>query len=201
MTRRPLRGTPTGRARVRLGARALLRVFVSVAAVLIAYYWIPVGDGRGSAATGIFFVSLGLVIFGFVFYQQVVRVGRADYPVIRAIEALASVLALFLCLFAIVYYAAAVNDTSVFSETLDRTDALYYTVTVFSTVGFGDITPIGTPERVLTMLQMILDVTFLAVLVRILTTVTQRTLERRGLKVGDASQPAPASGPASPSVD
>ena len=37
------------------------------------------------------------------------------------------------------------------------------------------------------MVQMILDITFLAVLVRILTTVAQRTMERRGVKVGDGS--------------
>ncbi len=195
MTRPRNRGKSAKRARLRLGVRALLRVFASVAAVLLAYYWIPVGDGRGSTASGIFFVTIGLVIFGFVFYQQVIRVSRDDHPAIRAVEALASALALFLCLFAIVYYAAAVNDASVFSEPLNRTDALYFTVTVFSTVGFGDITPIGTPERVLTMAQMILDITFLAVLVRILTTVTQRTLERRGVKVGDDSQPATASTP------
>jgi voltage-gated potassium channel len=188
-------GNSTNRARLRLAVRALLRVFASVAAILLTYYWIPVGDGRGSTASAIFFVTVGLVIFGFVFYQQVIRVSRDDHPAIRAVEALASALALFLCVFAIVYYAAAVNDASVFSEPLDRTDALYFTVTVFSTVGFGDITPIGTPERVITMAQMILDITFLAVLVRILTTVTQRTMERRGIKVGDASPLAAGSKP------
>ena len=29
-----------------------------------------------------------------------------------------------------------------FSETFGRTDALYFTVTVLATVGFGDITPV-----------------------------------------------------------
>jgi len=187
MTRHRLLGDAANRARLRLGLRAVLRVFASVAAVLLAYYWIPAGDGRGSTASAVFFVGVGLVAFGFVFYQQVVRVGRADHPVIRAVEALASVLALFLCLFAIVYYSASVNDSSLFSEPLNRTDALYYTVTVFSTVGFGDITPIGTPERVITMVQMLLDVTFLALLVRILTMVTQQTLQKRGVRIGDGS--------------
>ena len=187
MTRRRLLGDATNRARLRLGLRAVLRVFATVAAVLLAYYWIPAGDGRGSTASAIFFVGVGLLVFGAIFYQQVIRVGRADHPVIRAVEALASVLALFLCLFAIVYYAASVNDSSLFSEPLSRTDALYYTVTVFSTVGFGDITPIGTPERVVTMVQMLLDVTFLALLVRILTMVTQQTLQKRGVRIGDGS--------------
>jgi hypothetical protein len=40
------------------------------------------------------------------------------------------------------------------AEPLSRTDALYYTITVFSTVGFGDITPRADLARIVTMVQM-----------------------------------------------
>ena len=42
-------------------------------------------------------------------------------------------------------------------EDLSRTDALYFTVTVFSTVGFGDISPTSESARLVVSGQMILD--------------------------------------------
>ncbi|MFD3678236.1 potassium channel family protein [Streptomyces sp. NPDC058613] len=46
-----------------------------------------------------------------------------------------------------------------FSESLNRNDALYFTVTVFATVGFGDIVPVSQTARVLTTCQMVADLT------------------------------------------
>ena len=46
--------------------------------------------------------------------------------------------------------------------------ALYFTVTVFSTVGFGDITPATDPARVAVMAQMLCDLIFIAVVVRLI---------------------------------
>ena len=48
---------------------------------------------------------------------------------------------LFLLLFAANYFLMAQADLGNFNvDSLTRTDALYFTVTVFATVGFGDIT-------------------------------------------------------------
>jgi voltage-gated potassium channel len=178
-----------GRANRRAFVRALGRTLVSVGGIVFAYYWIPAGDARGTDLAGVIFLTLGLAVFAAVFYRQVTRVTRADHPVLRAVEALCSILALFVCLFAFLYYASSVNDAAAFSEPLTRTDALYFTVTVFSTVGFGDITPVATTQRVITMAQMLLDVAFLAVLVRVLTMVAQQTLAQRGVSL--ASGPTP----------
>ena len=45
------------------------------------------------------------------------------------------------------YYVMGQNDASTFSEDLSRSDALYFTITTFATVGFGDITPKGETAR------------------------------------------------------
>ena len=60
---------------------------------------------------------------------------------LRAIEALAAAIPLFLLVFAAAYVKLDSTQAQAFSEPLSRTDALYFTITVFSTVGFGDITP------------------------------------------------------------
>jgi voltage-gated potassium channel len=51
---------------------------------------------------------------------------------------------------------------------LSRTDALYFTITVFATVGFGDIAPRSDLARILTMLQMIMDLVAVGLIAKIL---------------------------------
>jgi hypothetical protein len=59
----------------------------------------------------------------------------------RAIEALASAIPLFLVLFAAAYVMLADAQPQAFSEPLSRTDALYFTITVFSTVASATSSP------------------------------------------------------------
>ena len=60
-------------------------------------------------------------------------------------------------MFAAAYVKLDSTQAQAFSEPLSRTDALYFTITVFSTVGFGDITPVADAARVTTMIQMLGD--------------------------------------------
>jgi Ion channel len=53
----------------------------------------------------------------------------------------------YLLLFAATYYLMSINRPTAFSEGLGRTDALYFTVSVFATVGFGDIAPVSEPPE------------------------------------------------------
>ena len=65
---------------------------------------------------------------------------------------------LFLLLFAAIYFLMAQADLNNFNvHSLTRTDALYVTVTVFTTVGFGDIVATTQVARLLVTVQMILD--------------------------------------------
>ena len=65
---------------------------------------------------------------------------RSPFPQLRAIEGLAINIPLFLLLFAGTYVVLAALSTRNFGGHLSHTDGLYFTVFVFSTVGFGDIT-------------------------------------------------------------
>jgi hypothetical protein len=63
-----------------------------------------------------------------------------------------------------------------FSESLDHTGALYLAITVFSTVGFGDITPQSDLARIATSIQMLLDLVVIGAVVRLLTTAAKTGL-------------------------
>ena len=71
------------------------------------------------------------------------------------------ILPLFLVLFASTYFVMERASAASFTEPLTRTDALYFTVTVFSTVGFGDITAKSEAARVVLIVQMLADLAFL----------------------------------------
>ena len=52
-------------------------------------------------------------------------------------------------------------------DSLTRTDSLYFTVTVFATVGFGDITATSQVARVAVIAQMIFDLLVLGLVVKV----------------------------------
>jgi hypothetical protein len=85
-----------------------------------------------------------------------------------AIEALATSLSLVLVLFAGTYVAMATHSAGNFGEHLTHTDALYFAVTVFSTVGFGDITAKTEAARLVVTGQMITDLVVVGVGIRII---------------------------------
>ncbi|MGW2764876.1 potassium channel family protein [Streptomyces sp. NPDC001275] len=130
----------------------LARSVLVTAGLVTAYYLLPL-DGRASATT-VILLGLGLVGVALFFAWEVWALTRSPYLRLKAVEALAITLPLFLLLFAVAYYLLDHSDPSSFTEPLTRTDALYFALTTFTTVGYGDITARSQTERVLAMLQM-----------------------------------------------
>jgi voltage-gated potassium channel len=97
---------------------------------------------------------LALAVVGAVVAWQVRAILTSDVPRLRAIETVAVGLPMLLLVFASVYVLIETNRPN--SEALSRTDALYFTVTVFATVGFGGIAPKSELARIITMTQMIM---------------------------------------------
>ncbi|MFE5506414.1 potassium channel family protein [Amycolatopsis japonica] len=95
---------------------------------------------------------------------------RSPFPALQGIQALALVVPLFLLLFADVYYVLAQDRPGSFGTELTRTDALYFTVTMFTTVGFGDIAPVSATARILVMIQMVANLLVLSIALRVIVT-------------------------------
>ena len=86
-----------------------------------------------------------------------------DHPILRAGVAMATIISLFLVLFVWLDLTMSISNPAAFGVLLTRTSSLYFTITVFSTVGFGDITPKSDPARIVAMVQMLTDLADLAV--------------------------------------
>ena len=161
----------------RLLVRAVLRASLTATALVVLYFTLPLtGSLDGSAAL---LLAVGLLVFAGVVTWQVRAVLRSEYPGLRAIEALASAIQLFLVVFAVAYVLMADADGGAFSEPLSRTDALYFTITVFSTVGFGDITPKTDLARVATMVQMLGDLLVVGLVLHLMLGAVKAGRQRR----------------------
>ncbi|MGA4863518.1 potassium channel family protein [Streptomyces lavendulocolor] len=168
-----------GADRGRRAAGVVLARAVGVAAGLVtAYYLIPLEGGRTGAASALLICGLLAVVVILVWEARAIT--RSALPRLKAVEALATTLALYLVLFASAYYLLERSSPGSFSEPLTKTDALYFTLTTFSTVGFGDITADSQTGRVVTMLQMFGGLMLVGVAARLLAGAVQAGLRRQG---------------------
>ncbi len=146
--------------------RCIATIVLSWVLIVGAYFLLPIGHESGLRAL----VRLGadIALVGAVFAWQIGRINAAELPELRAVEALGIVIALFLVLFSAIYLSMSHESPGTFTEKLDHAKALYFTITIFSTVGFGDITPRIDSARMIVSAQMLLDLAIIGVVVRLL---------------------------------
>ena len=154
-----------------------LRAGGSSAVLLAIYYLLPLNhSARWVAVTAL---GIGLVaLVGLVAYQ-VRAISTSRFPGLRALEALAVTVPLFLVLFASTYVVMATISAGSFSQPMNHTNALYFTVTVFATVGFGDITAKSEAARLVVTGQMILDLIIIGIGAKIILGAVRQSRHRR----------------------
>ena len=129
-------------------------------------------------ALDIAFMVTIVVVFLPYLRWHVHSIHRSGTPQTRWIESVIVLGVLFVSVFARSYRILSVVDPAMFSQELNPLDSYYYAVTVFSTVGFGDIAPTAVSSRSVTMVQMALDIAFIAVLIRIMGGAAKKALQQ-----------------------
>jgi len=156
---------PPASVRRRMMVTGLTRAFALTVGLVLAYFALPL-DHLGGVPFWLS-LSVGLCLLAAAIVYQVRAILRSSRPAVRAVEALAGTVPLFILLFAATYFVLSETDPANFSTAdLSRLDALYFTVTVFATVGFGDITATSETARALVTVQMILDLVVLGAVIR-----------------------------------
>ncbi len=176
------------RRRVRRVVVTLLRALASTAGLVALYYVIPLDPSSMGVTIGQ--LSVGLLALVVLVLYQVRSIAKATYPALRAVGALATSVPLFLVLFAGTYYVMGAISEANFSEPLTRTDALYFTVTVFATVGFGDITATSEGARIVVMGQMIAGVVIIGLGARVIVDAVKRGQSRQPVQASSAEPDA-----------
>jgi heme/copper-type cytochrome/quinol oxidase subunit 2 len=156
----------------------IVRLIAGLIVILLMLALVPKKPGDPvlyPAALAIF----GIVVYVWFFRRQVKGVYKSQYPTLRALESLILVAAMFLAIFTMVYVMVSINDPNSFTETLDSFNGYYFSLTVLATVGFGDITPNTTLARSVTMVQMALDIAFIAVIIKVMSGAARRAIQQR----------------------
>jgi voltage-gated potassium channel len=154
------------RRRRQLLTIAAIRSFASVAVLVTAYFLLPFTrllNGRLIVEFG-----AGVLLVIIVLFSQTVLTLRSGYPLLRSVEAMATSIPLFLVVFSTTHYLVNELNPGSYSEPMTRFDALYFTMSTFATVGFGDITAISVPARFATLVQMIGGLVLIGVVARVL---------------------------------
>ena len=157
--------------RRRLLLRSALRILVTTVVLILLYARLPVAS---STDTGVLVeLVIGLFLAGVLLGRQVRQILRADHPELQAAEALALVIPVLVLVFAFTYVSLSHANPASFSQPMDKVAGVYFTVTVFSTVGFGDITATSQTARLVVTVQMLLDLVTLGLVVRAFVSTVQ----------------------------
>jgi voltage-gated potassium channel len=160
---------------------AIARAVLTSAGLLVIYSMMPIG--REATVTTVGIMVIGSILVVAMLALQIRALSRSPHPILRVVEALTSVLVVFILAFATVYLSMTQTNPLSFSEPLTKVSSVYFTVTVLATVGFGDITAVSDTARIVVTAQMLLGLTLVAVVVRFIITFAQnlRARQRSGI--------------------
>lgn len=165
------------RRRRHLIAGAILRPVLTVLALGTAYFLLPWTDAHTGSAFALL-IAGGLAVLA-VTVWQIRRILNSDVPALQAVEAASVVVPTYLLIVSMTYFAVAGSDPASFSEPLSRMGSLYFSLSVFSTVGFGDITALTDPARALVSLQIVCNLILIGFGVRFVVAAVSWSKEHR----------------------
>lgn len=151
---------------------SMLRVSLVMIVLGLLYSFAPLGQHLNGSVVAELSLSLGILTV--VTVWEFWNVTRSRFPEIRAVEAVGVTLPLVLLPFAAAYYVMAQEAGASFSAHLTRLDALYFTITTFATVGYGDIVAKSEPARAVVMSQMVLDLILIGFIAKALLGAARR---------------------------
>ncbi|HEU5045439.1 MAG TPA: potassium channel family protein [Nocardioidaceae bacterium] len=159
-----------------LAGMSLLRSGLVSVVVLVGYFALPLTNLLGAAGL---ILMIGMLLLGWLLAWQLRAIAVSPYPRLRMIGALSTSVPLFFVVFAAAYFLMADTAPGTFNQHLSRLDALYFTVTVFATVGFGDIVAVTETARAVVLVQMVGDLVIVGFVARAFVRAAETGLSRR----------------------
>ncbi|TYL45037.1 two pore domain potassium channel family protein [Nocardioides sp. BGMRC 2183] len=136
------------------------RVLVGGVGVLVAYYAVPVKLTEGELLRPVGLTVIGVALLAWAMIGQLRRHFYTDAEV--RLPLLIILAMLVVAVFAFGYYALEVIRPGEMGDLETRTDSLYFTLQVLTTVGLGDVHAAGQTARAMVSAQMAFDLVFVA---------------------------------------
>jgi voltage-gated potassium channel len=136
-----------------------VRLLIAVIGMVVFFYAVPVSteESTGRVAFSVAFTLLGMAALGWAILDQLRRQLHARS---EDIYILLMLLPLVAVVFALGFYLLETHSPGQVSGLSTRTDALYFTVSTLTTVGYGDIHAQGQLARGLAVLQLVFNAVF-----------------------------------------
>lgn len=146
------------------------RSILGLVAILVLYFTAPVEGDKSTVrlVLDIAITGVAVAVVAMVTIREFRRMQGGEALRLTGAQLLI-VLEIVLVVFSSTYYALARHATQEMSGIHTRVDALYFTATTIATVGYGDIHSVGQLARVINTVQLVFDIVFLAVFVRLIS--------------------------------
>lgn len=183
MAARPT-GSTTGRTAGRRDyVEALVLTVVLVGFVVVsvaAYFAMPVAQVEvASVWLPVLLIVLALALMIGLYVVTLRGLRNARHPMWRAATLAAVLSVVFVLGFAYVYLAMQTRSPGEVPGISTHLDALYFSVALIATVGFGDIAPTGQAARAVATVQMVFGLVFIGFLVRTAIQAGRQERQRR----------------------
>lgn len=171
----------------RTGAKLAWRLITSAVGALacagmlvLVYALVPVPVDAWAIGTFTVYVVVCLFVFTFVTVMALIRLSKARRPLFEGLTFVAIMASILVLSYSWLYLVMSVSDPTAFTEQLSKVSAVYFTVTVLATVGFGDITPTGDISRLVVTSQMLLGFTVITIAIKTVLSSTTSAVKKRG---------------------
>lgn len=152
---------------------------LSVVGILGLYLWLPEPSGDDPPWVVFTAIVVVSVVYAIAGVWSLFRIQRSRHPARTGITMLAVMVTAIIVIFALTYLSLSVDDPANFNVVLDKVSALYFTMTILTTVGFGDIHAQTHPAMIAVMIQMVLSLTLVTSLVKVLMETSRRVTRKR----------------------
>lgn len=162
----------------------LWRVLVPCA-LLVVVLSIPIAErvpGRFIVVVDVLFMGLWGVLFLYYLRWQVRSIHASGSPELRWIESIIVLGVLFVGVFARSYRILSVSAPDSFTQPLSVVDSYYYALGTLSTTGTGTLAAVGDVAKMFTMGQIIANLAFIGLVVRVLSGAASKARTRRTTK-------------------
>ena len=158
--------------------RSIRQTLLHITGLILAFALVPVSAQRWWLGVVVGF----LIVVGSVplTVKRVKAVSNSTAPYLEAALAILMMAAMVIVGFAAAYFALSKYHQE-FPGLHTKLDAIYFTVTTFATVGYGDLAPAGQIARAVAIMQMVVDILAIGVAARLAMRVAGREAKAREL--------------------
>ncbi len=165
--------------------------FVLAVIGTVVYYVLPIPSHAMRTASWVVVFGVGMAVLGFLILLAIRRLLRE-----RA-EERARGLILLMCL-AVLFFSYTdvilALEPGQFAGLHTRTDAIYFTISTLSTVGFGDIHAAGQAARAAVTVQIVFNLVFIGAAASVITGMFRTRAQQRQHRASAGKDAGPDSG-------